>query len=37
MCEWLGVDIDLNLNPKDFCPKIMECNWNSIFSFYDLK
>ena len=30
MCEWLGVDIDLYLNPIDFCPRL----WSVIGTQY---
>ena len=30
MCEWLGIDIDIKLNPKGFCSKV----WSELGTQY---
>ena len=36
MCEWLGVDIDLYLEPTDICPKIFSLIGTQYFCFMTL-
>ena len=36
MCEWLGIDIDIKLNPKGFCSKVWSELGTQYFPFMTL-